>query len=154
MLRKSILVLIVVIGMTAIGSLFVGRLGLYRQELKSCFDNVQGLRSGAAVRVAGVDVGKVIRVRADPQNKNCPAEVEMQLATTYDLRIPNDALAVIETEGVLGESFVNIDVHEASGSPIENYGYLKSKPTPKPLSMEEMLRQYAPSLSSMLRQEQ
>jgi phospholipid/cholesterol/gamma-HCH transport system substrate-binding protein len=30
-----------------------------RYDLKTSFDNVQGLKSGAIVRVAGVEVGKV-----------------------------------------------------------------------------------------------
>jgi hypothetical protein len=34
---------------------------------------------------------------------------------------------------------VDIDVSQASGPPVENYGYLKSKPT-KPLSAEDVLR--------------
>lgn len=140
MLRKSILVVMIVIGLAAIGILFVGRVGLHRLELKSCFNNVQGLRSGAAVRIAGVEVGTVGSVRPNPRNKNCPAEVEMQLATTYDLRVPSDALAEIDSEGVLGASIVNIDVTKASGAPAENYSYLTSKPTARPLSMEEAVK--------------
>ena len=138
--RKSILVLMVVIGLAAIGSLLVGRARFHRRELKSCFNDVQGLRSGAAVRIAGVEVGSVRIVRADPQNKNCPAEIEMQLATSYELRIPKYALAEIDTEGLLGGSFVNIDVTQASGPPIENYGYLKSEPTRRALSLDETVK--------------
>src|SRR5215471_2777447 len=33
-----------------------------RYELKTTFDNVQGLKSGAIVRIAGVEVGKVTKV--------------------------------------------------------------------------------------------
>jgi ABC-type transporter Mla subunit MlaD len=100
MLRKSILVLMVIVGLAAIGSLFIRNFRLSRQELKSCFDDVQGLKAGAVVRIAGVDVGTVLSVRANPQNKNCPAEVEMALATSYDLRLPKDAIAAIETAGI------------------------------------------------------
>lgn len=138
MLRKAILVLMIAVGLTAIGSLFVGQLGLHRLKLKSCFENVQGLRSGAAVRIAGVEVGTVGRVHPNPQNKNCPAEIEMQLATTYELKVPNDAVAEIDTAGMLGASFVNIDATRASGMPAENYSYLKSKPTAPPFSIEEI----------------
>ena len=135
MLRRSVLVLIV-----AIGILFVGNLHLSRQALKSCFSDVQGLREGAGVRIAGVDVGTARSVRANPQNKNCPAEVEMALITSYDLRVPKDAIVAIQTEGLLGQSYLDIDVNQASGPPIENYGYLKSKPT-KPLpSAEDLLK--------------
>lgn len=139
MLRRSIVVLMVIVGLAAIGSLFVGNVRLSRQRLKSCFSDVQGLRGGAEVRIAGVDVGTVRSVRANPQNKNCPAEVEMDLATSYELRVPKDAIAAIETAGILGESYVDIDASQTSGPPVENYGYLKGKTT-KPLSTEDILK--------------
>jgi ABC-type transporter Mla subunit MlaD len=137
LLRKSILALMIVVGLAALGSLFVRPIGLHRLKLKSCFENVQGLRSGAAVRIAGVEVGTVGTVRPNPQNKNCPAEIEMQLATTYDVQVPNDAVTEIDTEGLLGGSFVNIDATHASGMPAADYSYLKSKPAPRRLSTEE-----------------
>jgi phospholipid/cholesterol/gamma-HCH transport system substrate-binding protein len=127
--RKIILALIVAVGLAALGSLLVGRLRYSHQELKSCFNDVQGLRAGAAVRIAGVEVGIVRSVRANPQRKDCPAEVEMELATAYPISIPNDALAEVETGGLLGPPHIGIDSHQASGPPVENYGYLKSKPT-------------------------
>ena len=99
MLRKSILVLIIVVGVAAIGTLFINPLRYSRQDIKSCFDDAGALRAGAAVRIAGVDVGTVRSVRANPQNKNCPAEIEMALATAYEIRIPKDSLAEINTAG-------------------------------------------------------
>jgi ABC-type transporter Mla subunit MlaD len=138
MLRKPILVLIVV-ALAAIVILFIGNARLSRQELKSCLSDVQRLREGAEVRIAGVEVGTVRSVRANPQNKNCPAEVGMAVATSYKLHVPKDAIAAIERAGILGQSYVGIDVSQASGAPLENYGYLKSKPT-KPLPSAEDFR--------------
>ncbi len=140
MLRKSVLICIVLVAVAAICILFVGRIRLQRRVLKSCFGDVQGLRSGATVRLAGVDVGTVRSVHAEPQNKNCPAEVQMDIATSYELSIPKDALTDVESAGVLGGSFVSIDVSQSSGATIENYGYLKSKPAKRQLSFEEDLR--------------
>ena len=140
MLRKSILVLMIVVGLAAIGSLFINPLRYSRHDIKSCFDDAGGLHAGAAVRIAGVDVGTVRSVRANPQNKNCPAEVEMALATTYEIRIPKDSIAEANTAGLLGEVYVNIDTTQASGAPIENYGYLKSKPSKTTLSLADQLK--------------
>jgi ABC-type transporter Mla subunit MlaD len=130
----------IVVGVAAIGSLFLNPLRYSRQDIKSCFDDAGGLRAGAAVRIAGVDVGTVRSVRAHPQNKNCPAEVEMALATTYEIRIPKDSIAETNTAGLLGEVYVNIDTAQASGAPIENYGYLKSKPSKTTLSLADQLK--------------
>jgi len=140
LLRKSTLVLIIVVGVAAIGSLFIKPLRYSRQDIKSCFDNAGGLRAGAAVRIAGVDVGTVRSVRANPQNKNCPAEVEMALATTYEIRIPKDSIAETSTAGLLDEIYVNIDTAQASGAAIENHGYLKSKSSKTTLSLEDQLK--------------
>ena len=130
----------IVVGLAAIGSLFINPLRYSRHDVKSCFDDAGGLREGAAVRIAGVDVGTVLSVRANPQNKNCPAEVEMALATTYEIRIPKDSIAETNTAGLLGEVYVNIDTTQASGTPIENYGYLKSKPRRATLSLGDQLK--------------
>ena len=72
----------------------------------------------------------------------------MALATTYKIRIPKDSIAGIETAGVLGESFVSIDAFQASGSPIENYGYLKSRPSIPPTSFEDYLKALASVLGA------
>jgi len=133
-------VLIIVIGLAAIGSLLINPLRYSRQTIKSCFDDAGGLRSGAPVRIAGVNVGTVRSVRANPQNKNCPAEVEMALATTYEIRIPKDSIAETSTAGLIGEVYVNIDTMQASAAPIENYGYLKSKPSKATLSLGDQLK--------------
>ncbi len=140
MLRKSILVLMIVVGLAAIGSLFINPLRYFRLNVESCFDDAGGLRAGAAVRIAGVDVGTVRSVRANPQSKNCPAEVEMVVATIYEIRVPKDSIAEINTAGLLGEVYVNIDTTQASGAPIENYGYLKSKPSKAALSLGDQLK--------------
>jgi len=140
LLRKSTLVLIIVVGVAVIASLFINPRRYSRQDIKSCFDNAGGLRAGAAVRIAGVDVGTVRSVRANPQNKNCPAEVEMALATTYEIRIPKDSIAETSTAGLLGETYVNIDTAQASCAAIENYGYLKSKSSKTTLSLEDQIK--------------
>ena len=85
-------------------------------------------------------MGTVRSVRADPQNKNCPAKVEMMLATTYEISVPKDSIAETNTAGLLGEVYVNIDTTQASGAPIENYGYLKSKPSQATLSPVVLLK--------------
>jgi len=138
--RKIILALIVAVGLTAIGGLLVGRLRYSHQVLKSCFNDVQGLKAGASVRIAGVEVGTVRRVRANPQMKNCPAEVDIELATTYEVRVPRDSIAGIATAGLLGETYVDIDVTQAVGGPTENYGYLKSKQSKPTASLGDHLK--------------
>jgi phospholipid/cholesterol/gamma-HCH transport system substrate-binding protein len=114
------------------------RLFAHRIELKVYFQNANGLRAGAPVRLAGVEVGRVTSVRARPEIQDAPAEVTLRLRTPYELNIPNDSTVSLETAGVLGETFAEINILGASGAPVKNHGVLKEKPT-KLLSTEEII---------------
>jgi phospholipid/cholesterol/gamma-HCH transport system substrate-binding protein len=105
---------------------FLPRLGRHRTVIKAYFNNAMGLRAGAPVRLAGVDIGTVKSVQAIPELKQFPVEVVMLVGPPYDLRIPNDSTANLETAGVLGETYVDIDAAAASGPPIANGGTLKT----------------------------
>jgi ABC-type transporter Mla subunit MlaD len=102
---------------------------LFRPSLRltTCFQNVSGLRRGATVRLAGVDVGTVREVRAQPNDKACLAAVEMEIRTPYELRIPKDSVASTATAGLLGETYLEVDASAASGPPILADGQLPSK---------------------------
>jgi phospholipid/cholesterol/gamma-HCH transport system substrate-binding protein len=145
MIRRITLVLIVLVGLAAIAILIlgnpdVGRLAFSRHHLKACFNDVQGVHSGAPVRLAGVDIGTVRHVRANPQNKYCPAEIEIDVATSYEIGIPRDSMVEVATAGVLGETYIQIDSSQASGPPIEDYGYLRAKPSAPQGSIENSLK--------------
>jgi hypothetical protein len=72
MLRKSTLVLMILIGLTAVATVFINPLRYHRRDLKSCFDDVAGLQA-------------------------CPAEVEMVLSTDYEILVPEDSIAEIKS---------------------------------------------------------
>jgi len=100
-------------------------------RLNTCFQDVNGLHPGAKVRLAGVDIGTVRDVRAQPGDKACPGAVEMELRTPYELKIPEDSVASTATAGLLGETYLSIDVSGASGRPIRNGGQLPSRESVK-----------------------
>ena len=125
-MRKTVLVVMVALGLAAIFLVVAKRQG-HRKELTAYFSDVKGLRVGAPVRLAGVDVGSVVSVRARPDLRDNPAEVRMGLQTGYELDIPKDSVVSIAKAGLLGEIYVDVDVREAVGSPIEDHGTLKSR---------------------------
>ena len=77
-------------------------------------------------------------MRARPELKEAPAEVVLVLTPSYELKIPNDATASLATAGILGETYVEIDVGHASGPPIGADAVLKTTATPQ-LNMQEAL---------------
>src|ERR1700691_6233273 len=90
-----------------------GTRGLFskRIKLQSYYDNASGLREGAPVRLSGVDVGNVIKIRVVPdKDKQLTAvEVIMKGSTKYGFDLRRDSVISLETAGVLGETYVDID---------------------------------------------
>lgn len=69
------------------------------------FDNIGGLKPRAAVRSAGVVVGRVADIRFD--NETYEAAVTLRLDKRY--AFPKDTSAAIMTSGLLGEQYVGLE---------------------------------------------
>ncbi len=92
---------IIAIALTAILVVSVGGASGFawqRYSLKTTFDNVQGLKSGAIVRVAGVEVGKV----TDVDLKGTGVEVGLSIKKENQSRITTDSRATIGSMSLLG----------------------------------------------------
>ncbi|PYV50795.1 MAG: hypothetical protein DMG92_06460, partial [Acidobacteria bacterium] len=77
-MRKIVLILIIVFGLACIFLVIKGPSGS-RLELTTYFADAQGLRRGAPVRLAGVNVGSISDVRVRPDLRDNPAEVKLAL---------------------------------------------------------------------------
>ena len=137
----------------AIGALVAAACSLasrkeYGLELRTYFADAQGLQAGARVRLAGVDVGSVKSVQAKPELKDHPAEVVLALRTPYVLSVPADSTVSLASDGILGPTFVNIDVQNASAAPISKEGILKTFPSNAP-STEQLLERMNKILSEI-----
>ena len=86
--------------------------------LKSYFDNAQGLRVGAPVRLSGVDIGNVTKITIVPDKAKqlTPVEITMKVSTRYGYAMRHDSVTSLETAGVLGETYLDIDSSQAVGS--------------------------------------
>ena len=73
------------------------------------FDNVGGLKPKAAVRSAGVVVGRVDKIVFD--DKSFQARVVLAMETRY--RFPKDSSLKILTSGLLGEQYLGIEAGAA-----------------------------------------
>jgi phospholipid/cholesterol/gamma-HCH transport system substrate-binding protein len=100
-----------------------------RYDLKTHFANVQGLKSGAIVRIAGVEVGKVTSVEL----VGAGVEVILSIKKENQPRVTSDSLASIGAMSLLGEPL--IDVSPAStGTPLKDGDVIKSKKPASQLS--------------------
>jgi phospholipid/cholesterol/gamma-HCH transport system substrate-binding protein len=74
-------------------------------HLDAAFDNIGGLKLRAPVKAAGVVVGRVERIRLDPQTYQ--AVVSMKVDSGY--QFTKDTIASILTSGLLGEVYIGLD---------------------------------------------
>jgi len=81
----------------------------HKITLRSYFDNAGGLREGAPVRLAGVDIGNVTGIRIVQGKPMTPVEVTMKVNTTYRFNLRKDSVTLLSTAGVLGETYVDVD---------------------------------------------
>lgn len=79
--------------------------------VKASFTNVGTLSAGAPVKMAGVVIGSVQSVHADPVKLN--ADVVLAIDKRYDA-IPDDSSAAVFTSGLIGSQYVAI---QPGGSP-------------------------------------
>jgi phospholipid/cholesterol/gamma-HCH transport system substrate-binding protein len=89
----------------------------HRITVVSFFDNASGLRVGAPVRLSGVDIGNVVSMRIVPDKDKqlTPVEVIMKVSTKYSFNLRRDSVTSLETAGVLGETYLDIDSSQAIG---------------------------------------
>jgi len=110
--------------------LISGTSGIFTHKitLVAYFDNAEGLRGGQPVDLQGVAIGNVTSVRVVPGRPKSPVQVIMKIngkyaefihlgvkdaqgnwVTSTDGKSVNASVATIQTAGVLGEWFIDID---------------------------------------------
>jgi phospholipid/cholesterol/gamma-HCH transport system substrate-binding protein len=89
-------------------------------ELRTRFDNIPGLKRGALVRVAGVEVGSVTATEFDGDR----VDVAMKVNEKYKPLITSESVAVLGSVSLLGEAAVDISA-ASQGTPIPEGGYVK-----------------------------
>ncbi len=105
----------IVVGLFLIGgllsfiymSLQLGEFSVFAMEknytINAEFDSVSGLKKGAVVEIAGVNVGKVFDITLSADDR---ANVVMLVAK--EVRITDDAIASIKTHGIIGDKYIKI----------------------------------------------
>jgi len=95
-----------------------------RYSLKTVFPNIAGLKPGAPVRVAGVEVGSVTEV----QFVGDRVEVIMEISRDMQSRVTSTSVASLGSISLLGEAAVDLTA-SSQGTPIPEWGYVSSGPT-------------------------
>lgn len=68
------------------------------------FVNVAGIKKGASVQVAGVDVGEVTELSLVDEYANLTLRID------NDIKIPRDSMASVKSQGIIGDKFIQISL--------------------------------------------
>lgn len=125
-LKIGIVSIFAVVMATILIFLLSGEGGFFWQRygLKTVFANAAGLKTGAPVRVAGVDVGSVTEV----QFLGDRVEVWMEVGREHAPRITSASVASLGSVSLLGEAALDITA-DSTGTPVPEWGYVRSGPT-------------------------
>jgi|UniRef100_A0A7C3Z2H7 phospholipid/cholesterol/gamma-HCH transport system substrate-binding protein len=98
------------------------------------FDNISGLKVGAPVEVAGVEVGRVEQISITPDHR---ARVTLKLSP--GLTLSDDTIASIRTKGIIGDKFVRLSLG-SSEKTIPPGGRIRD--TESAVEWEELIAKY------------
>ena len=74
-------------------------------SISARFDSVSGLKPGASVEVAGVEVGKVDRIALDDKSGD---QAMAYLKIRSGVKITDDVIASVRTSGIIGDKFIKL----------------------------------------------
>jgi phospholipid/cholesterol/gamma-HCH transport system substrate-binding protein len=92
-----------------------------RYAIKTVFTNIAGLKTGAPVRLAGVEVGSVTEL----QFVGDRVEVVLEVGKENRPRITDRSLASLGSVSLLGEAAVDLTA-SSGGTPVPEWGYVRS----------------------------
>lgn len=95
-----------------------------RYELLIPFDNISGISAGSDVKMSGVKIGTVSHANIDKQSYRAMVHVLIE----QGLKIPDDTVAKIASDGLLGGAHIVLDVgnSEKNLEPNEQITYSQS----------------------------
>jgi phospholipid/cholesterol/gamma-HCH transport system substrate-binding protein len=137
---ETIVGIFVLIGILCLAylSIKLGKMELFGgdfYQVQADFDTVSGLKSGASVEIAGVEVGRVGRILFEP--KSDMAKVYMQIKP--GIKLSDDVIASVRTRGIIGDKFVKLSPG-GSDNFIPPGGKIRS--TESSIDIEEMISHY------------
>jgi phospholipid/cholesterol/gamma-HCH transport system substrate-binding protein len=104
-------------------------------ELMVRFDNIGNLKARAPVKSAGVVVGRVEKIRLDPQSYQANVRLHIDKGFSF----PRDTIATIFTSGLLGEQFVGL---EAGGDTVMLKDEEEIKKAQSAIQLEKLISQF------------
>lgn len=116
----------------------MGDIDMFKEESYSVtarFLSISGLKEGAAIELAGVNVGKVTSIELDPGEY----EAVVKLDISKQVELQDDSIASIRTSGIIGDKYVKLT---PGGSEILLEDGDEIEETESSISIEELVSKY------------
>ena len=105
--------------------------------LYTSFRDISGLRIGASVQLAGLNVGAVDDIWFPKDLLRREITVILRINRKYEDRIRSDSVATINTQGLLGDKYIHISIGSESEPIIPDKGLLQSQETTSIFALAE-----------------
>ena len=112
----------------------------YRVQV--AFPQANELATGADVRIAGVDVGKVVDLRVDRTDNRTLATLELERQYAP---IPSDTRATLRIKTLLGETYVELSTGNRTGGALADGGRLPDAQVAKTVDLDQILATFDPT---------
>jgi len=135
---ETLVGLFVVVGIVSLGylSIKLGKLEVVSDRgytVLAAFDSVAGLKHGAVVEIAGVEVGRVKAIGLEDYRAVVAMRIDPGIA------LQDDAIVSIRTKGLIGEKYVKI-TPGGSDKLVQPGGKLRD--TEDPIDIEHLISNY------------
>lgn len=145
-----------VVGAFVLGGLVLFGLGLFligdRKHLfersfvvYADFQRLAGLQDGARVRVAGRGAGEVLSI-SYPRSPRAKFRVEMRVIEALHPLVRTDSVALIQTEGLVGDKLVEIGEGSEEAPPVADGGTIESR---EPFELSDLMQKASDTADSI-----
>lgn len=117
-------------------------------RINVAFPEANELATGADVRIAGVNVGKVVALRPDPADSRTLAT--LQLSRQYAPR-PRDTRATLRIKTLLGETYVQLSAGDPSSGELRDRGRIPDGQVEPQVDLDQILAVFDPQTRAAFR---
>jgi len=139
--KETVVGLFILIGLVCVAYMAIklGNVSIFGDDtytLYARFNKVTGLRAGNPVNMLGLEVGRVSGLAIDQEKQKAVVAMKIKKG----LKIYDDAIASIKTEGLIGDKYVDIDAG-GGGDLLKPGGTIIE--TVSPVDLGELIGKYA-----------
>ena len=119
----------------------INKIEKYKDVLYAKFNNIEGIKVGADVKIAGVRVGVVENIQLDTN----VFQVKVKLNMLENLSIPDDSILSITSSGLFGNKFLDIKPGISDSVLTNGSSFINTK---SPLNLDDLIGKVAASFAS------